>query len=171
MIEIVSANRCTKCGICVKVCPTNVFDGIVGEVPVIARQSDCQTCSMCEVYCPADALFVAPPTTPLPPGSPWLDEEWLVHAGLLGRYRELEGWGPGRTPSSRRPLALSRRANANLGRLPARREERRDVDTSLLPLDGTPAMTRATPASGPVESGPGDRRTAEAIGNKMGEVP
>jgi NAD-dependent dihydropyrimidine dehydrogenase PreA subunit len=167
MIEIVSAGRCTQCGICVKVCPTNVFDGAAGEVPVIARQSDCQTCSMCEVYCPADALFVAPPTTPLPADSPWLDEERLAQAGLLGRYRELEGWGPGRTPSSRRPLALSRRSGASLGRLPARREQRRDVDTSVLPLDGTAAMSRATPASGPVESAPGGRKPAEAIGNEQ----
>lgn len=161
MIEIVSSARCTKCGICVKVCPTNVFDGVVGEVPVIARQADCQTCSMCEVYCPADALFVAPPVTPLPSGSPWLDEEKLAAAGLLGRYRELEGWGPGRTPSARRPLALGGGGRANLGVLPMRRERRVAEDTSMLPLDGTLAVSRVSPVSGPVEP-------AEATGGQPG---
>lgn len=150
MIEIVSSARCVECAICVNVCPTNVFDGTVGEVPVIARQSDCQTCSMCEVYCPADALFVAPVTTPVPEDSPWRDEEALAEAGLLGRYRELEGWGPGRTPSSRRPLALMRRAA--LGQFAPMRPERVGVDTSVLPMDGSLALQRGAPASGPVET-------------------
>lgn len=151
MIELVSSDRCTRCGICVKVCPTNVFDGAVGELPVIARQADCQTCSMCEVYCPADALFVAPPVTPLPPGSPWLDEEKLAAAGLLGRYRELEGWGPGRTPSARRPLQLGggRRGNPGLPR--ASQVRSAPADAAVRPLDGTLAMARPSPASGPVE--------------------
>jgi len=59
MIELVSANRCTGCNICVAVCPVNVFDASPDGPPVIARQSSCQTCFMCEIYCPVDALFVA----------------------------------------------------------------------------------------------------------------
>ena len=27
---------------------------------MIARQADCQTCYLCELYCPADALYVGP---------------------------------------------------------------------------------------------------------------
>jgi len=27
---------------------------------VIARQNDCQSCFLCEIYCPTDALYVAP---------------------------------------------------------------------------------------------------------------
>lgn len=151
MIEIVSGSRCTKCGLCVKVCPTNVFDGAVGDVPAIARQEDCQTCSLCELYCPADALFVAPSATPVPDGSPWRDEERLARTGLLGRYRELEGWGPGRVPASKRPLALARGPRGLGGRLPAGADERIAPDTSVLPLDGTLAVARTEPASGPVE--------------------
>ncbi|MFL9971120.1 4Fe-4S binding protein, partial [Paraburkholderia agricolaris] len=60
MIEIVDAARCTGCNICVGACPTNVFDIVPGSPPRIARQGDCQTCFMCELYCPEDALFVAP---------------------------------------------------------------------------------------------------------------
>ena len=51
MIEVIDAASCTSCDICVNVCPTNVFDKTDG-VPVIARQSDCQTCFLCELYCP-----------------------------------------------------------------------------------------------------------------------
>jgi hypothetical protein len=127
-----------------------VFDGVVGEVPVIARQSDCQTCSMCEVYCPADALFVAPVTTPVPPDSPWRDEDALAAAGLLGRYRELEGWGPGRTPSASRAELFGRQLRGG-GRPPAGRPDRVSPDTSILPLDGSLAMARQSPASGPAE--------------------
>jgi NAD-dependent dihydropyrimidine dehydrogenase PreA subunit len=157
VIEIVSASRCTGCGICVKVCPTDVFEGAVGEVPVIARQADCQTCSMCELYCPADALFVAPVTDPVPPDSPWLDEDALAAAGLLGRYRELEGWGPGRTPSSRRPGLFGQQLRTG-GRLPEPRSERADVDEAVRPLDGSLAVLRQAPASGPAEVAPRHNR-------------
>jgi NAD-dependent dihydropyrimidine dehydrogenase PreA subunit len=151
VIEVVSAQRCTSCGICVKVCPTNVFDGVVGEVPVIARQSDCQTCSMCELYCPADALFVAPSTSPVPPDSPWRDETALAEAGLLGRYRQLEGWGPGRIPSARRPQIFGPRTRG-LGRPPEPHAERIAPDLSVLPLDGSLAIARPTPVSGPADT-------------------
>lgn len=96
MIEIVSESKCVQCNQCVNVCPTNVFDRVENGIPVIARQSDCQTCFMCELYCPVDALYVAP------------DSEALIHVneaeiqqqGLLGGYREKVGWGRGRKPVS-----------------------------------------------------------------------
>jgi NAD-dependent dihydropyrimidine dehydrogenase PreA subunit len=102
MIELISDVRCIDCDKCVDVCPTNVFDAVAGGHPVIARQSDCQTCFLCEAYCPADALFVAPLATPAPAGSPYLDEEHLVSANQLGAYRRWIGWGHGRRPGSLR---------------------------------------------------------------------
>ncbi|MDX2270862.1 MAG: ferredoxin family protein [Cyanobacteriota bacterium] len=93
MIELVSANRCIGCNICVQVCPTNVFDARQSGIPHIARQSDCQTCFMCEVYCPADALYVAPQVEPLVDISPDELERELVAKGLLGSYRQQVGWG------------------------------------------------------------------------------
>ncbi len=96
MIEFVSDNRCIRCDLCVKVCPTNVFDAVPDEAPVIARQEDCQTCFMCELYCPTDALFVAPEADE----SVAVGEGALVERRLLGSYRAAVGWGEGRTPGA-----------------------------------------------------------------------
>ena len=98
MIEVVSEQRCIKCDICVRVCPTNVFDAAPDGPPVIARQHDCQTCFMCELYCPTDALFVAPEADAAVP----VQEELLSEKGLLGSYRAAVGWGEGRTPGAGR---------------------------------------------------------------------
>jgi NAD-dependent dihydropyrimidine dehydrogenase PreA subunit len=95
VIELVSESRCIKCNICVSACPTNVFDKVPDGPPRIARKSDCQTCFMCELYCPADALFVAPQADESVP----VDEQALIEAGFLGGYRETLGWKPGGTPA------------------------------------------------------------------------
>lgn len=92
MIELVSESRCIKCNLCVNVCPTNVFDSVANAAPKIARQSDCQTCFMCELYCPVDALYVAPEVEPLKE----VDEKILGEKELLGSYRKNIGWGNGR---------------------------------------------------------------------------
>ena len=92
MIELVSAERCTGCNICVAVCPTNVFDPapkrVAGALPTIARGEDCQTCFMCELYCPEDALYVAPDAE----GPVEVSEPALVDANVLGGYRAAIGW-------------------------------------------------------------------------------
>jgi NAD-dependent dihydropyrimidine dehydrogenase PreA subunit len=96
MIELVSNSRCIRCDLCVDVCPTNVFDRVEGELPVIARQEDCQTCFMCEAYCPVDALYVAPQVI----RANAVDEEALTESGTLGSYRKAVGWGAKRTPGA-----------------------------------------------------------------------
>jgi NAD-dependent dihydropyrimidine dehydrogenase PreA subunit len=96
MIELVSHSRCIECNVCVDVCPTNVFDAVPGAPPKIARQDDCQTCFLCEAYCPVDALYVAPQAYE----HVAVDEESLVAQGLLGSYRRALGWGPGRNPGA-----------------------------------------------------------------------
>jgi len=102
MIELVSAERCIRCDICVRVCPTAVFERGPDGLPEIARQGDCQTCFMCEAWCPTDALFVAPQMDPVAADSPLRDERELVRAGLLGSYRRVLGWGSGRSPGAAR---------------------------------------------------------------------
>ena len=87
MIQVIDVDTCTACNICVTVCPTNVFDSTVG-IPVIARQTDCQTCFLCELYCPEDALFV----TPYADGPQPIDVSELKRAGMLGSYRRAIGW-------------------------------------------------------------------------------
>lgn len=94
MIELVLADACIACDKCVSVCPTNVFDSTDSGIPVIARQADCQTCFMCEAYCPTDALYVSPESTPV-------ENVDLLRTDLIGTYREHIGWGKGREPGSR----------------------------------------------------------------------
>jgi NAD-dependent dihydropyrimidine dehydrogenase PreA subunit len=97
MIELVSESRCIGCNKCVDVCPTNVYDAVPGEAPRIARQSDCQTCFLCEAYCPTDALFVAAEAHQRVEVS----EEELERRGLLGVYRDHLGWVKGSSPIDR----------------------------------------------------------------------
>jgi NAD-dependent dihydropyrimidine dehydrogenase PreA subunit len=87
MIELVSASRCITCNKCVQVCPMNVFEAVKDAPPIIARQEDCQTCFMCELYCPVDALYVAPDTDRVSRVS----EQRVTADGLLGSYRQ-NGW-------------------------------------------------------------------------------
>lgn len=96
MIELVSDSRCIRCDICVRVCPTNVFEAVTRAAPIIARQSDCQTCYMCELYCPTNALFVAPEAD----ANVVVSETHLADGGLLGSYREAVGWGEKKRPGA-----------------------------------------------------------------------
>jgi NAD-dependent dihydropyrimidine dehydrogenase PreA subunit len=88
VIELLSPTRCIGCDACVEACPDNVFEARPGQIPVIARLDDCQTCYLCELYCPVDALYV----------SPWrdqreaVDEAQLIAIGRLGAYRRALGW-------------------------------------------------------------------------------
>lgn len=91
MIELLSQSRCIQCDKCVSVCPTNVFDAVPGESPVIARQEDCQTCFLCEAYCPADALFVDAHAHEVI----GLTEEEIEAKELFGQYRRNLGWNKG----------------------------------------------------------------------------
>ncbi|MBO1000677.1 4Fe-4S binding protein [Bacillus sp. SD075] len=92
MIELISEDRCIGCGICVSVCPTDVFEQVEDETPVISRKSDCQTCFMCEAYCPVDAMYVSPNAEE----NVSIVESELVEQNLLGSYRQGIGWGKGR---------------------------------------------------------------------------
>ncbi len=98
MIELISDERCIDCDICVRVCPTNVFDPVPGGHPIIARKEDCQTCFMCELYCPVDALFVAPEADV----SVEQNEGDLTQRGLLCGYRAAVGWKAGQAPGASR---------------------------------------------------------------------
>lgn len=154
MIEILNAARCTSCDICVRICPTNVFEPAAdGGVPTIARHSDCQTCFQCEAYCPEDAIFVSPSRTPEPPGSPFLDEADLLDRDLLGLYRDRVGWR--RTPRRQDdPRDAATTGDAPGGKTSAVLAS--DVDyhraaalaPATAPLDRTPSDSTTTPLQG-----------------------
>lgn len=103
MIEIVSEEKCVECDLCIKVCPTNVFDRSERGIPLIARKDDCQTCFLCEAYCPTDALYVAPEAHESLPQ----DEGILRSRGLIGSYREALGWGAGRKSTAEDDLSYA----------------------------------------------------------------
>jgi NAD-dependent dihydropyrimidine dehydrogenase PreA subunit len=85
MIELLSDSRCTACNLCVRVCPTHVFEAREGDIPVIAQPDACQTCFMCELYCPVDALYVSP----FAERHVAVDESALAQ---LGSYAREMGW-------------------------------------------------------------------------------
>ncbi len=109
MIELVVEGACIGCDICVRVCPTDVFDAVEGAAPVIARQEDCHTCMVCELHCPADALYVSPRSEP----DPTADLETIVGSGVLGSYQRSLGWkrgAPGGTDDDPGVLTVFNRA-------------------------------------------------------------
>jgi NAD-dependent dihydropyrimidine dehydrogenase PreA subunit len=89
MIEFLFEEHCTGCNDCVQKCPANVFSLVAGGKPVIARQSDCQTCYMCELYCPEDALFVGSDCE----RAGTVSRQQVLAAGWLGQIRRDSGWG------------------------------------------------------------------------------
>lgn len=88
MIELLLSERCIRCNQCVSVCPRDVFEPQVDAPPRIARQGDCQSCYLCELYCRADALFVGPDCEQPEPHDPAA----VAAAGWLGQYRRDSGW-------------------------------------------------------------------------------
>jgi NAD-dependent dihydropyrimidine dehydrogenase PreA subunit len=88
MIETLVSSRCTGCQRCIEVCPANVFAPGANDIPLIARQDDCQSCYMCELYCQADALYVGHDCE----HQENIGVEWALATGTLGQYRRESGW-------------------------------------------------------------------------------
>jgi NAD-dependent dihydropyrimidine dehydrogenase PreA subunit len=113
MIELVSESACIGCDICVRICPTDVFDAVPDAAPIIARKEDCHTCMACELHCPVDALYVSPRSDP----DPALDPATIAASGILGSYARALGWhrgAPGGTDDDPGVLlAFNRAPNPN----------------------------------------------------------
>lgn len=88
MIEVVIDDRCGGCGSCVDVCPSDVLERAASGKAVIARQADCQTCYLCELYCPEDALFVWPQTDHIA----GITADQALATGDVGGFRRDSGW-------------------------------------------------------------------------------
>ncbi len=61
MIEIIDKKLCEGCGNCVGTCSMDVirFDYEL-NLAYIAYAEDCACCMLCELECPADAIYVGP---------------------------------------------------------------------------------------------------------------
>jgi NAD-dependent dihydropyrimidine dehydrogenase PreA subunit len=49
--------RCNGCGMCLKVCPHEVFRLKSGKVHIVSRDQ-CMECGACSLNCPMEALYV-----------------------------------------------------------------------------------------------------------------
>ena len=53
--------RCTGCGDCVLLCPTECLE-MAGPLPWLPRPDDCISCSLCALVCPVEAIQMETPT-------------------------------------------------------------------------------------------------------------
>ncbi len=109
MIALILEDRCTGCNTCVSVCSSHVFDVSQAGPPVITRIDQCQTCYLCELYCPEDALYVAP--NQMAPEA--VDADVIRASGHLGRMRHDQGWN---VPEDPAPLDVYWRLSPLLGK-------------------------------------------------------
>ena len=69
MLPVIQLDRCNKCGLCVKYCPTQAVEMANiepnGLQPVIVRAQDCVYCGACEEICPVHAIGLTYEITPL----------------------------------------------------------------------------------------------------------
>jgi MinD superfamily P-loop ATPase len=54
-LPVVDAARCTVCGDCVAVCPTECL-AMAASLPWLPRPLDCVSCAACALVCPTDAI-------------------------------------------------------------------------------------------------------------------
>ena len=100
MIVHIFDDLCNGCNDCVAACPTHVLDpSALGAHPEIARPDQCQTCFMCELYCPADAIFVGPDQRQ----RETIDLDSVRASGVLGQMRRDHLWDA--PPGDPAPLA------------------------------------------------------------------
>jgi NAD-dependent dihydropyrimidine dehydrogenase PreA subunit len=60
-IEKIDQDLCNGCGICVEICPMDVFRMDEGNNKAVIRYpEDCMLCEFCALDCPEDAVYVSP---------------------------------------------------------------------------------------------------------------
>ena len=60
-IQPVNLELCNGCGICVRICPTDVFRMDPDtNLAVVRYPEDCMLCGFCELDCPEGALTITP---------------------------------------------------------------------------------------------------------------
>ena len=62
MPPVIDETKCTKCGICVDLCPVDVYYGSKEqEVPTITYGEDCFFCCACILECPTGTITLRYP--------------------------------------------------------------------------------------------------------------
>lgn len=59
IVEI-QLSRCKGCGICVALCPREVFSEDADGIPSVAAGDRCTGCRLCELWCPDFAISLHP---------------------------------------------------------------------------------------------------------------
>lgn len=59
-IPLLDETRCSGCGDCVAVCPTDCLN-MCGAMPFLIHPNDCVSCGLCVLVCPTAALSLAEP--------------------------------------------------------------------------------------------------------------
>ncbi len=77
---------CKRCGICVSICPKDVFDSDRLGYPIIAREDQCIGCNLCQQHCPDFAMWVQDET-----GQPEVHPQWE----MLRMNHMPTAWCPG----------------------------------------------------------------------------
>lgn len=56
----IDLNLCKGCGICIEICPKQVYDSNTLGKPVIVRDGNCIYCKQCMLHCPDFAIEFIP---------------------------------------------------------------------------------------------------------------
>ena len=62
-IERIDYNKCTGCGLCIKICSCDVIRMGTDGKPVIRYKDECCLCLYCREDCPAGAIYITPEKT------------------------------------------------------------------------------------------------------------
>jgi len=55
ILPLIDPARCTGCGLCAQLCPTNAVAVRANQATIIHPQA-CTYCDLCETYCPEGAI-------------------------------------------------------------------------------------------------------------------
>jgi 2-oxoglutarate ferredoxin oxidoreductase subunit delta len=55
---LINTDRCKRCGVCIDLCPRQVYTASRDGWPEPANMEHCATCGLCELWCPDYAVEI-----------------------------------------------------------------------------------------------------------------